>query len=263
MKNLIEIYDKISMSFRKPKYHPLDTNKVTVFKAKDLGTLFDKYKDISYKEGNSVFFWNKKYQYVDHVAIFPKQVSKDVNIFDVDLLHATPPTIGEAHGKLKQFSGLRNVPLRKFLSETNVYSRVIIGKPPKATLEQLNKASEIASEVLKTGKLRGRYSFYFLITNPLLFIKSVNYSDYSNIKFGNPFISSYKETGNLFGWQNTYCGDLIGKIYEDAGIPNLPKATVLGTKNFRSSTLYEDFREKNCISFIMSWNETPEELTKF
>ena len=251
------------MSFRKPKYHPLDTIKITVYKAKNLGTLFDKYNDVSYEEGASVFFWNKKYQYVDHIAIFPQQNNKTVNIFDADLLHATPPPLGEAHGKLKDYSGLRNIPLRKFLWETNVYSRIIIGKPHQDTQAQLKIPSEIAREILNTGKLKGKNSFYFLITNPFLFIKSVNYSNYSNIKFGNPIITSYKATGKLFGWQNTYCGDLVGKIYEDAGIPSLPKAKVLGIKKFRSSTFYENFRDNNGISFIMSWGENEETLKKY
>lgn len=181
----------------------------------------------------------------------------------MDLLHATPPPIGKANGIMSEFSGVRNVSLRTFLTTNDTYSRIIIGKPYHATDEQITLSAQLAKEILETGKLDNKYCFYFLITNPFVFIKSLNYENYSNIKLGNPLFSSYKVTGNLNGWQNTYCGDLVGKIYEKTKISNLPQINIFGFKKYRSSTFYENYRKNKSISFIMSWGENPNEMRKY
>lgn len=78
MVKLIQIFDEILMRFRKRQYEKLDPQKIKLYKADNINHLFKSHEDTYVPEGYSVLFWNKKYNYVDHIAIFPKQEKKQI-----------------------------------------------------------------------------------------------------------------------------------------------------------------------------------------
>lgn len=258
--NVVEIFNKTTCWMRNPFYFSKPPKSLKYYNLKSFNEAKDKLKEIQVKPGYAVFFWDRKINYIDHIAIVPKQKSKNLNLLKAKLVHGSPPPIGKSHGPLSRsvdYSGVRVASVEEYLQKnTDIYSRIFVGAPPGITFAQIKKAGEIAKNVGDTGILLGKPAFYsFNILNKILFISWVDYSNYKFAKLSIPYFISKKLLGSYFAWRYTYCGDLVGCIYKKAGIKNIPKAKVLIFSGYRSSTFYEWFRECDSLKFAVFWKE--------
>ncbi len=249
---IMKIFDKITGLTRHPKYNQL-SNKVKSIQLEESSQLESEFKKIKLTPGQSIFFWHKKVNYVDHIAIVPSQDKRKLNLLEAKLIHGTPPPIG---GK-DYFSGIRLGTALEFIGNTElVYSRVIIGTPHTASSKELQHAGDLAKEMGRTKKIDNKIVVYsFPIINRLFYVKWFDFNSHLKVKIGIPYLIAKRETGKFNGWLSTYCGDLVGQVYQRAGIKRLPKIKFLDRKHYRSSTFYEWMKRNHSLNKIVMWGD--------
>lgn len=253
---LMKIWNKIGAIVRHPNYSKKPPENLKIINLNKYSDLPQALQKIKIKPGWSVFFWHKKVDFIDHIAIVPLQDNQDLNLLNAVLLQGSPPPIDSADN---DFSGIRLMTAMEFLgNKGSSYSKIIVGKPPRASKDQLAQAGELAYSLGEAQSFDGKPVFYsFPILNKLLFVKRFNYDTHQKFKFGIPFLGVKKlNGGKSLDWETTYCGDLVGQIYNRSGFKNLPKIKVFGFFAYRSSTFYEWFRKNNTLETAVVWEET-------
>lgn len=258
--NIVSIYDKLMFWIRSVEYRDTPPKGMVVINVADFEAAVEEFKKIRLEPGWAVYFWQRKVQVVDHIAIVPEQDKKKLNLYNAELLHGTPPPIGKSYGPLakgKDYSGIRLCTLHEFTRENPThYSRIAVGPPPGISDKQLKRAGEIARKVGDTGLLLDKPAFYSLnLINPFLFIKSINYKTYSKVKFGIPWLVAKKQLGSFRMWRPIYCGALVGNIWKLGGVKYVPKAKVLCFSGYQSSAFYKYAREKGSLRYLVTWGE--------
>ena len=257
----MKAFDAISSQIRNATYVTAPSD-LKIHRGETYEDAKDLFKNVKLQPGYSVFFWYKKINYIDHIAIVPKQSEKDLNLADAKLLHGTPPPAGVGNGPLgNDYSGIRLCSLPEYIAGNHYgYAKIIVGRPPKTTEAVLNEAGRFARQIGETGIVDGKPAFYSLpIINKLLYVKSFNYDTHGNAKIS----FARKDAKKVIGsgdFDTVYCGDVVGRVYDSVGINNVPKATVLGISEYRSSTFYEWFRENNALTDAVVWGEQKDDL---
>jgi len=259
--NFVNIFDKLAQSLVHPTYLQSMPIGLKLHYAKTFDKTCQEFSKIKLSPGWAVFFWNAKTDHVDHIAIVPKQ--KNLNLLQAKLIHGAPPPLGKAYGPLSSpidYSGVRIASVIDFLKPNpHAYSKIIIGPPP-ALKRQIIIAGKIAKEVGNSGLLFKKPAFFSLPTlNKFIFVKWADYKNHSSVKLSIPHFASKKIQGNIWNWKTTYCGDLVGKIYQTAGITNLPKAKILLFSGYRSLTFYEWFRENRTLKEAIIWGKSKQQ----
>lgn len=247
---LVTLYNFVTKIFRQPKYQYF-SEQVTSYHTQKLDRLKKHLQQTKVQPGQAIFFWNKKINYIDHIAIVPTQEQSKLNLLDAQLLQGAPPPLGG-----NDYSALGFGSALEYMGNLKSnYSRLIIGAPPTATKKQLKKAGKLAHRVGQTKKIDGKIAFYgFPIISKFIFVKWFHYYSHLKMKIG---LSApiAKKKGESKNWTYTYCGDLVGRIYQQAGIKNLPKINFFGRKLYRSSDFYKWMKENDAISEIIMWND--------
>jgi hypothetical protein len=248
---IVKLYNAVTKFFRRPNYKRLNL-KINVFNINS-PQLESKFKKIKLQPGQCVFFWHKKINYVDHIAIVPKQDKEKLNLLEAKLVQAIPP---KNHDE-RDFSGVRACKAIDYMGNIGqTYSRIIIGTPPEASKKQLRQAGKIAREIGIKQKLDNKVLLYSLpIFDKFIYAKWFDFDTHLKFKIGVPYLIAKKETGQFTQWLSTYCGDLIGRIYHQAGIKHLPQIKFLGQFYFRSSTFYEWMRDHHSLQQIVMWED--------
>ncbi len=248
----VKLYEKLAKIFRKPHYNYF-ASQVNHSHAKNRTELEKQLKKTKIKPGQCIFFWNRRTKCVDHIAIVPSQNPNNLNLLQAKIVHAAPPlTIDNS-----DFSGVRVSSALKFIGNLNkTYSRILVGSPPTASSLQLQKAGELTREIGISKKIDNKVILYSLpIANKFCYVKWFDFDTHLKFKIGFPYLVAKKETGTITGWMSTYCGDLVGRIYQQIKIKNLPKANFMGRMFFRSSTFYEWMKANDSIEDIVMWND--------
>ena len=248
----VQIYNLVNKFF----YHNNKTEiqpQINCYSTQHANQLKKQLQKIAIKPGQAIFFWNRKIKMVDHIAIVPQQNSQQLNLLDAKLVHAAPPSAK----KQTDFTGVRTISALNFIGNLNkTYSRIIVGTLATASAQQLIEAGKIAKEIGISKKIDNKVALYSLpIISNLFYVKWFNFETHLNFKIGIPYLVAKKETGRITGWMATYCGDLVGRIYQQAGIIDLPTINFLGQPYFRSSAFYEYMKQKGTIKNIIMWND--------
>jgi hypothetical protein len=258
--NIVSIYDKLISWIRSIEYRNTPPKGIIIENVSCYNDFVKELKKIKIKPGWAVYFWQRKVQFVDHIAIVPEQDKKKLNLYNAELIHGTPPPIGRSNGPLskgKDYSGIRLCTLYEFTkANPKHYSRIAVGPLPGISDKQQKRAGEIAKKVGDTGLIINRPAFYSLnLINPFIFIKSIDYRTYSKARFGIPWLVAKKMLGSFRLWRSIYCGALAGIIWKLAGVRYVPKARVLCFSGYRSSTFYKYAREKGTLKYLITWGE--------
>jgi len=258
--NLVSVFTKTTGVLRHPIYLSSPPSKLKILQAINFNEAAANFAKIKVFPGWSVYFWNRKLKYIDHIAIVPQQRQENLNLYRAKLIHGTPPPIGKAYGPFASpidYSGIRIASVMDYLSlNPNIYSRIIVGFPSSATKSQIVKASKIAKEAGGSGLLLNKPALYsFQILNKFLFVGWFDYKNHNSVKLLIPYFIARKRLGSMWKHRFTYCGDLVGQIYHTAGIKNLPKAKILFFSGYRSSTFYEWARKNNTLTQAIIWKE--------
>jgi len=249
---LVKLYEKITKIFRRPHYDYLAAQ-VNHCQVNNLSELKKQLKKTKVIPGQCIFFWNKRTRCVDHIAIVPSQNQNSLNLLQAKLVHAIPPLTTDNN----DFSGVRAHLALEFMGNLNTtYSRILVGSPPTASSSQLKKAGKLAREIGISKKIDNKVILYSLpIISRFCYVKWFDFDTHLKFKIGFPYLVAKKETGKITSWMSTYCGDLVGRIYYQAGVKNLPQMNFLGHPYFRSSTFYEWMKENDKIENMIMWND--------
>lgn len=249
---LVRLYNLVNFFFHHAKKTPLKSE-ISCYRTQHPNQLKNQLQQIALRPGQAVFFWNKRIRRVDHIAIVPSQDKKQLNLLEAKLVHAIPPS----NKNESDYSGVSTWTAVDFIGNLNkTYSRIIVGSLAEASAHQLQKAGAIAKEVSITKKIDNKVALYSLpLISNFCYVKWFDFDTHLKFKIGIPYLVAKKETGRMTGWMATYCGDLVGRIFQQAGITDLPKINFLGQSYFRSSAFYDHMKENGTIDNIIMWND--------
>lgn len=242
----------ISRKIRHPRRTTELQNGTPLYHSPDLRSALETMGQVPVLPGQSILFWEKGINFVSHIALVLPQSSENLLLDRADLLHATPPSIGVAKGPLSSpidESGIRICKVSDYIqADPTEYSRIIVGSPPNASDEKLTEAGMIGQEIAETGLIDGHPAVYSPpVLEAIVYIRKHDYRRHRSMfapRLRRPADSTL-----------TYCGRLIGSIYQQAGIKELPKAELLRIKGlgYSSSVFYEYFRDGNSLQHVVSW----------
>jgi len=252
--NIAEAFDKITDKFSPNNFTNNPPKSAKIIESSNFDEFINKISSVKVKSGDLIFFWDAKAGRINHVAIVPEQ--KEERLDKVNLLHSTPPGVGTSKGVLfegKDLSGIRNSSLIEYISkDKNEYSRIIVGRPifSISIQKEIDKTIKEISDNCTIDGIPGVYSFP-VIWN-LFYLAKYDYAKHKVLSIKSIILERIRKKTKI---TPTYCGDLVGRIYEKAGVKNIPKASMFGIKGYKSTKLYEWLRDKDEIYTIIAINE--------
>ena len=212
-------------------------------------------KKIMIKPGWAVYYVRSE-GYIDHISIVPKVEESNLNLLETPLLHATVPPIGLGVGPLTNDffdrSGTRLCSAFEFMEsykDTQAYKKVFFGPPPTLNESYIDKAGRIAQQIANTGLVDGKPVVFSFGMLPILnkFYVSFFNADTDKAKI-RPIKKLHQSVIPL------YCGGLVGKIYEEAGIKNVPQVEFMKIKGPSSLSIFKWCLGSGTILPGLSWN---------
>jgi len=216
--------------------------------------LKEKAREIKVEPGWAIYFVREK-DYVDHIAIVPRQDESLLNLFDALLLNAAPPPMGLGIGPLtdgkSDKSGLRIITAIEYIElyRKGDYKKIFFGPPPVKDKEIIKKAGQIAKEISDSGTIDNQSVVYSFSMIPLIKKFYAVYFDPIKSKTKFALISRLKKAVKAI-----YCGSLVAQIWKKAGILDLPEVKFLKIRGHSSFSLFKWSKLNNSILGGLSWD---------
>jgi hypothetical protein len=251
--NLASMHDKLEIFL----------NKILKVSLKELETLHfpswdelkEKAKSIKVEPGWAIYFVREK-DYIDHIAIIPHQQEINLNLFDALLLNAAPPPNGLGIGPLtndkSDTSGLRIITAIEYIELFNKgdYKKIFFGPPPVNDKEIIRKAGLIAKEISDSGIIDGYPAVFSFSMIPIIKKFYTSYGDPIKNKAKLSFFSKKLKKSV----KAIYCGSLVARIWQKAGISGLPEVRFLRIRGYSSFTLFKWSQTNKSILGGLSWD---------